>query len=92
MLVLCVHLLHRGSGINLKPVRDFCSMIRICRDQEGLIPFSLLWLVCDGRRLIIPGHTKKKELTFNKTQALHLGQKYDNQTAFTALPCAFWPN
>lgn len=50
-------------------------MVRICRDQEGLISFSLLWLICDGRRLIIPRDAEKKEFTFIKTEALHLGQK-----------------
>ena len=62
ILVLCAHLLHRGSGINLKPVRNFCSMVGICRDQERLISFSLLWLISDGWRLIIPRYTEKKEL------------------------------
>lgn len=74
-----VHLLHRGSSINLKPVRDFCGMIWICRYQKGLISFSLLWLVCDRRRLIIPRYTKKKELTFIRVKALNLNKNYKNK-------------
>lgn len=53
-----VVIFHRGSGINLKPVRNFCSMVGICRDQERLISFSLLWLIRDGWRLIIPRYTR----------------------------------
>lgn len=53
-----VVILHRGSSINLKPVRNFCSVIRICRYQKGLVSFSLLWLVCHRRRLIIPRNAR----------------------------------
>lgn len=53
-----VVIFHRGSSINLKPVRNFCSMIRICRYQKGLISFSLLWLVCNRRRLIISRYAR----------------------------------